>query len=103
VDGNSTLHDDLRGQSVGTDPQRWGGGPFPKRSVDGNSALHDDLRGQSVGIEVIPDLFEPAIALSVPGLFEDSSHLGPLPVCISRNIYHKRMLLTSRYISFVVC
>ena len=67
MDGNSTLHDDLRGQSVGTDPQRWGG-PFPKRSVDGNSALHDDLRGQSVGIEVIPDWFEPAIALSVPGL-----------------------------------
>jgi hypothetical protein len=36
--------------------------------MDGNSTLHDDLRGQSVGIKVIPDLFEPAIALSVPGL-----------------------------------
>jgi hypothetical protein len=36
--------------------------------VDGNSTLHDDLHGQPAGIEVIPDLFELAIALSVLGL-----------------------------------
>ena len=67
MDGNSTLHDNLRSQSMGTNLQKWGG-PFSKRSMDGNSALHDDLRGQPVGIEVIPDWFEPTITLRVPSL-----------------------------------
>jgi hypothetical protein len=110
VDDNSTLHDDLRGQSAGIEViPDWSEPalaqlpvtflvlcPLPQfqrlirrdwGTISSTGSLTTIQHFMTICVvnPRVSDWSEPAHRVERARSFKDSSHLGPLPVCISRN------------------